>query len=301
MNVKDRIIDFGYWVGWRVLWMLPTRVTNSFFNLIARSLWRFNTKGVKQLKLNLSRVTNLDVSSRELGNLAKQGLVNYLRYYAETFRLPRLAKHEILDSVRPVNVEPILKALESGGVILALPHSGNWDQAGAWAAKFFGSLCTIAERLRPESVYQKFTAMRTAQGITLMPLTGAGGTYEFLRSQVNAGKVVALLSDRDLSGSGMGVTFFSSRAPLPIGAALLGIDTGRPIFTLSSWYDGQSLVIEFDNGILIDEPGLTGRERLRRAQDVTGQIAKQLEQHISRHPSDWHMLQPIWPDLIASK
>jgi KDO2-lipid IV(A) lauroyltransferase len=143
--------------------------------------------------------------------------------------------------------------------------------------------------------------MRTAQGLTLMPLTGAGGTYEFLRSQVNAGKVVALLSDRDLSGSGMGVTFFSNRAPLPIGAALLGIDTGRPIFTLSSWYDGQSLVIEFDNEIVIDEPGLTGRDRLRQAQVVTSQIANQLEQHIIRHPSDWHMLQPIWPDLIASK
>ncbi len=214
--------------------------------------------------------------------------------------LPRWSDEQLLNRVRAENSEQVLAALKTGGAVLSLPHLANWDWAGAWAARYFGSLCTVAERLRPEGVFQKFLKARESKGITLMPLTGDGGTYEFLREHVNHGRLVALLGDRDVAKSGMGNDFFGHRASLPIGAALLALDTGRPLFTCAPWYDGENLVITFDSEIVFDRNPVQGRDRLRRAQEVTKLIAENFEQHIRRHPENWHQLQPIWPDLVAN-
>jgi KDO2-lipid IV(A) lauroyltransferase len=93
--------------------------------------------------------------------------------------------------------------------------------------------------------------------------------------------------------------FFGHRASLPIGAALLAIDTGRPLFTCAPWYDGENLVISFDQEVVFDRSPVQGRDRVRRAQEVTKLIVTNFEKHIKAHPENWHQLQPIWPDLIA--
>jgi KDO2-lipid IV(A) lauroyltransferase len=213
--------------------------------------------------------------------------------------LPRWTDEQLLDRVRAENSMQVVEALRSGGAVLTLPHLANWDWAGAWAARYFGSLCTVAERLRPEGVFQKFLKARESRGITLMPLTGEGGTYEFLRQHIIQGRLVALLGDRDVARSGMANQFFGHRASLPIGAALLALDTGRPLFTCAPWYDGETLVISFDSEIIFDRTPAEGRERLRRAQEITRQVAANFENHIRSHPENWHQLQPIWPDLVV--
>jgi KDO2-lipid IV(A) lauroyltransferase len=143
--------------------------------------------------------------------------------------------------------------------------------------------------------------MRRDRGLTLMPLTGAGGTYEFLKDNLLSGKVIALVGDRDVGGNGMSNEFFGHRAVLPIGAAMLAVDTGLPLFTCSTWYDGDTLVIDFDDEVKYPKEQVTGRDRLRKAQEITSTIAKRFEKHISSHPENWHQLQPIWPDLVAVK
>ncbi|MEY4493232.1 MAG: hypothetical protein RL355_581 [Actinomycetota bacterium] len=300
MKITSRLVDFGFWAGWNVLWLLPSGVTAKLFDGAAIFAWRKHGNGIKQLELNLSRVTGLDPFGDQIRQLSKKTMRSYLRYYCETFAMARWSVEEISKRVRVINAKPVLDASKNGGVILTLPHSGNWDLAGAWAAQYFGSMCTVAERLSPEGVYQKFLKLRSSLGITIKPLTGEGGTYEFLRSNVLAGKVVALIGDRDLSGSGMTNDFFGHRATLPIGAAVLALDTKKPLFTCSTWFDDEQLVIEFDELIEVTSAEVTGRERLRQAQEITAQIAKRFEKHISAHPENWHQLQPIWNDLTVA-
>lgn len=299
MKIKSRLVDFGFWAGWNVLWLLPSAVSSKLFDAAGVYVWRKQGNGIKQLELNLSRVTGLDPFSDQIRILSKKNIRLYMRYYCETFALARWSSSEINNRIRTVNAEPVLHAAKTGGLILTLPHSGNWDLAGAWAAQNFGSLCTVAERLRPEGVFQKFLRMRNKVGITLMPLTGEGGTYEYLRKSVLDGKVVALLGDRDVAGNGMSSEFFGHKAKLPIGAAVLAIDTNKPLFTCATWLDGEQLVIEFDGPIEFEFEEVSGRERLRKAQELTAQIAKRFEKHISAHPENWHQLQPIWNDLTV--
>ena len=299
MKLSERLVDWGYWLGWNALWALPAPVTRSLFDSAARLAWRMEVRGVRQLEMNLSRVLGCDINDPQIRVLSKSAMQSYMRYYWETFTLPRWSTTELTSKVRVENIEPVRDALKSGGVILTLPHTGNWDLAGAWTALELGSLCTVAERLRPEGVFQKFLKMRTERGITLMPLTGEGGTYEYLRDNLNKGKVVALLGDRDVAKNGMGNQFFGYRASLPIGAAVLALDTGRPLFTCCAWYDGDQTVITFDQEITVAANELTGRERLRKAQEVSGTIAHRFEEHIHSHPENWHQLQPVWSDLVA--
>ena len=279
---------------------MPTGLAYFLFDKAAVIAWRKKSRSIQQLELNLSRVLECAVDDPRIRPLSLRAMKSYMRYYCETFMLPRWSDEQLLSRVRAENSEPILAALKAGGAVLSLPHLANWDWAGAWAARYFGSLCTVAERLRPEGVFQKFLKARESKGITLMPLTGDGGTYEFLREHVNQGRLVALLGDRDVAKSGMGNDFFGHRASLPIGAALLALDTGRPLFTCAPWYDGENLVITFDSEIVFDRNPVQGRDRLRRAQEVTKLIAENFEQHIRRHPENWHQLQPIWPDLVAN-
>ena len=300
MNLKSSAVDASYWLGWLLFWRLPTRFSYWFFNQSANIVWKRDIRGVRQLELNLARVHGYEESDPRIRNLSLLAIQSYMRYYCETFLLLRWSKEEIFRTVQAENVEPLETALKSGGAVLCLPHLANWDLAGAWAALYFGSVCSVAERLRPEGVFQKFLAMRAALGVKLMPLTGEGGTYEFLRDHVNEGELVALLGDRDVSKSGMSNEFFGHRASIPIGAALLALDTGRPLFTCAPWYDGENMVITFDNEIEFDRSPVQGRERLRRAQEVTALIIGNFEKHIAAHSNNWHQLQPIWPDLDAN-
>lgn len=298
--MKSRLVDFGYWLGWNALWIIPSRWAYFLFNKAAQISWRKETKPIRQLELNLSRVLNCDVSDPRIRPLSLKTMQSYMRYYCETFMLPRWTDEQLFGKVRTEGSEQVMDALKTGGVVLALPHLANWDWAGAWAAQTFGSLCTVAERLRPEGVFQKFLKARTERGITLMPLSGDGGTYEYLREHVNQGRVVALLSDRDVAKSGMSNEFFGHRTSLPIGAALLAIDTGRPLITCAPWYDGDNLVISFDSEVIFDRSPVEGRDRVRLAQETTKLIVTNFEKHISAHPENWHQLQPIWPDLVAT-
>ena len=69
--------------------------------------------------------------------------------------------------------EHIRAGLDAGrGVVMPLPHSGNWDMAGVWMVQHFGTFTTVAERLKPESLYQRFIDYRESLGFEMLPLTG---------------------------------------------------------------------------------------------------------------------------------
>src|SRR5258708_23887084 len=89
-----------------------------------------------------------------------------------------------------------------GGVVFALPHMGNYDLAGAWIiAKGAGSITTVAERLQPESVYDRFVAFREGLGVEVLPASGGAGTPVcHLSRPLRARKLVRLVWDRDVPG-----------------------------------------------------------------------------------------------------
>lgn len=283
------------------MWRLPMPLKRGLFWGFGQLLIRTNSTGYQQLRLNLGRVVQKPADSPEVHELARQATASSMRYYRDIFDLVHWNAQQIRTRVVTHNDSYLRDAAKKTGVILALPHTGNWDLAGAWCAIEVGKLSTVAERLRPEGVFEKFVAMRKAIGISILPLSGGGSTYEWLRSEALRGQIVPLLSDRDVAKNGSSVNFFGHPAKLPFGAALLAVDTKLPLITCATYYIGDTLHIDFDPPIYSPPGDFGSIERIRVAKGIQEQICQNLSAHIATRPESWQMMSPIWPDLVVQQ
>jgi lauroyl/myristoyl acyltransferase len=244
--------------------------------------------GVRQLRQNLARVKP-DATPAELDGLVRDGLRSYARYWQEVFLLPwtdHVALVDRLDGAME-GAEHLDDALARGrGVVVALPHSGNWDMAGLWFVKHHGAFSTVVERVAPEALYQRFVNYRASLGFDIVPLTGAGNPMPRLLRRLRAGGVVCLLADRDLTGAGVAVEFFGSTARMPMGPARLAAATGATLLVVGCWFTPDGWGIRFHPPVPVP-----GRAAVTA---VTQIVADCYATDIAAHPQDWHMLQPLW-------
>jgi phosphatidylinositol dimannoside acyltransferase len=293
-----RLADLGYAAGWRLVRTLPRPVATAGFNLAADRVARAGGPAVRCLAGNLRRVVGPDFPEADHAELVRAGMRSTLRYYMEAFRLPSRSNRQVLTDFELGNRHLIDADLAAGrGCVVALPHAGNWDAAGAWAVATGWSLVTVQERLRPEALFRRFMAYREKLGMEILP--AKGGTrppLEVLTERLRQGYMVALLADRDLSSRGVEVDFFGGRTRMPAGPALLALRTGAPLYTMTSWYGRRTA-----HGALVGPIELPTAGSLdERVRHTTQLVADALASGIAAHPADWHMLQPLWLSDLAA-
>ncbi len=169
---------------------------------------------------------------------------SYARYYLETFRLQVIPDERIMAGmhVNQENLDLTLEHMKDGrGVIYALPHMGDFEQAGRWVILVgAGSIVAPAERLKPESVFQKFLAFREGLGMEIVPTSGGPHPFGVMAQRLRAGKLVTIVADRDLSDTGVEVEFFGEKALLPAGPAALAVSTGAALMPVACWFVGET-------------------------------------------------------------
>ncbi|MCP2315957.1 KDO2-lipid IV(A) lauroyltransferase [Nocardia amikacinitolerans] len=297
MNIGERLSDAGYAAGWRLVRALPEGAARRVFDWGGGQAAR--NGGPIQLRRNLARV--LGVPPEQVpDDLIRASMRSYARYWREAFRLPTMDHVALGKSSRlPVGGLVHLDAAlaEGRGALLVLPHSGNWDMAGLWCVQNYGGLTTIAERLKPESLFERFVAYRESLGFEVFPLTGGEQPpFALLAERLRQNKIVCLMGERDLTGRGVPVTFFGERTWMPAGAAKLAIETGAALIPVHCWFtvdgDGE------------EAWGLKCEERLDVSGGVTAatqQLADRFAANIAEHPADWHMLQPLWESDLSEE
>lgn len=287
--MKDRLISLAYFAGWRIVRILPEGWTYAFFEKIAQYLVKRNGKSVKRLASNLSRVQP-KLNESELASLVEEAMSSYLRYWCDTFRIQDWSQSKIQSSVTLTRGELLLDPMrEDKGVVIALPHSGNWDHAGAYFCSLGIPLVTVAERLKPEALFQRFLRYRQSMGFEVLSIDSR--SFATLIKRARERRLIALVADRDLSASGIEVQFFGFPARMPAGPALLAIKTGIPLVVAHVSYTADGIHIEFHSVDI----AVNGSESERVAETVQ-RMATLFEQGIAAHPQDWHMLQRIWVD-----
>ncbi|MEU0676721.1 phosphatidylinositol mannoside acyltransferase [Streptomyces sp. NPDC006172] len=291
MNPRDQVADALYGLGWSTVKQLPEPVAVRLGRTVADLTWRQRGKGVQRLESNYARVVP-DATPERLAELSRAGMRSYLRYWMESFRLPAWSPERIAAGFEPEDLHHLTDGLATGrGVVLALPHLANWDLAGAWVTtKLRTPFTTVAERLKPETLYDRFVAYREGLGMEVLPHSG-GAAFGTLARRLRDGGLVCLVADRDLSASGVEVDFFGDRARMPAGPALLAQQTGALLLPVTLWYD-DSPVMKGRVHPPIDVPG--AGTRAERTSVMTQSLADAFASGIADHPEDWHMLQRLW-------
>ncbi len=303
--VKDRLIAVGYSLGWSLVCKLPESWGKRGSEFFADLAWRRQGPSVRRLEANLVRVLGPDVDGKQLRAVSRLGMRSYARYWLEVFRLPVMPVSRLVEGMHAEGPfdEAFANLAVGRGVVFALPHMGNWDQAGAWImAKGAGSITAVMERLKPESVYEKFVAFREGLGMEVLPVSGGEARpFGVLAQRLRAGKVVVLVADRDVTGTGIEVDFFGEKCMMQPGSAALAVQTGAALMPAVLWFDGDGWGVRI--GPEIPVPELATRKDQVAA--MTQDVARFFEAGIAEHPQDWHMLQPLFladldPERLAA-
>lgn len=295
-RVADAAAAAAYRTAFAAVGRLPARSGLGAFTRIADAMVDRRGPAVLQLARNLRRVLGSEATPAALHAVTRAAMRSYARYWWESFRLQRMDVAAVGDRAlaATAGLDHIRTAHDAGrGVILALPHSGNWDIAGLSMVRGFGGITTVVEHLKPESVYRRFLAYRESLGFEVLPLgtdaSTSAATAGVLRRRLDEGAIVCLLADRDLAGNGIPVTFFGEPTTMPAGPALLAARTGAALcpvhlaFTDTGWVQYVSAPLELDGARLVD----TVRAGTQRLADA-------FAARIALFPADWHMLQPLW-------
>lgn len=265
---------YAYLIGWRIVRFLPESLAYKLFLAIGNYVYKKNGKGVQRLRNNMRKVSGLDGSALE--KLTADAMRSYMRYWCDTFRLPDWTSKKIAKDVELVNEHFLTDPLDAGkGVVVALPHSGNWDHAAAYFLGRGYKAVTVAEKLKPEKVFQAFLKYR--EDIGLEVLSTDMRTIPTLVKRAKEGYIIALVADRDLSANGVEVNFFNDVAKMPAGPVVIAQKAEVDLVGAFIVYTPKSIKIYF--------------EKLEYSvQSEADFFAK----HIKSHPVDWHMLQRIW-------
>lgn len=234
-----------------------------------------------------------EANSWVIRRLAQQVFESYARYYIESFRLTSLSKRQVSEAFTHTGFdEYLLAALERGsGAIVALPHLGGWEWAGRWAADQGHQLSVVVEPLQPAELFDWFVDLRQKFGMTVIPLGPDAGSACVAALRRN--EILCLLSDRDLTGTGVPVEFFGESTTLPGGPATLALRTGAALLPGAVYFSNRNT----GHQAVIRPPIDCQRQSSLRGDvhRITQVLAGELEELIRRAPEQWHLMQPNWP------
>jgi KDO2-lipid IV(A) lauroyltransferase len=214
-----------------------------------------------------------------------------LNYY-DLLRLPHMDAASLRASVAVRGWEHLEAARAPGrGVLLVTAHLGSVSLVGQMVAVSGCPANVVVEAIQPPELLDLMQALRGSHGIT--PLPAGPGLLRAIVAALGRNEVVGLLSDRDVLGNGVEVTFFGARTRLPGGAAGLGLRTGAavlPAFTARrpdggylGWFEPPLALVQ------------TGNVRAD-VETNTERITRTVEAAIRRYPEQWTVFQRVWPD-----
>ena len=281
------LIGIAYLLVWRVTRWLPLRGAAELFDRSSRRSFRKNAHRRAIVRENLEPVVG---PGPQLDAAVEQAFASYGRYWMETFRMQDVSSEELTRRFDGENLESLDVIHKRGrGGVLATPHLGNWDAGGRWVAERW-PLTVVVEVLRPRMLFDRFVAHRRSLGMTIVPLVRGGDATAKCLEKIREGGYVALVSDRDLSGSGVPVTMFGRTTKMPPGPAVLALRAGVPLIpaciymTAGGWH--AWVMDPIDTGL----SGVTPEN----VSDLTQRLANAYEQMISREPAQWHAFSRMW-------
>ncbi|GAC1410262.1 MAG: phosphatidylinositol mannoside acyltransferase [Actinomycetota bacterium] len=283
------MIGLGYLLAWQIARALPERAAYAVADYLSLRSWRRNVRRRDIVTKNLAVVVG---QSPDLQSVVRDAFISYGRYWIEAFRLTDLSFEELSRRLVIDGTEHLDSGQQSGGVVLAVPHIGNWDAPGWFVAKKWG-LAVVVEVLRPRILFERFVRFRRQLGMTVIPLARGGNATGKCIEAIKNGEVVALVCDRDLSGAGVPVTMFGRTTKLPPGPAVIALRSGAAIVPAAALQAGKG---RWHTKILPPIYAGPGPETPEKIAEIMQLVATAFEAIFREKPEQWHAWSPYWTD-----
>lgn len=305
-KVIFRILMFGLWLGRR----LPDRPLYRAAFAIGAGLYLLLPERRRLVRSNLRRVVDWLVEQdmatprvrraatdeRSMDKLVRDCFGHWVVTYAEAALGPRYSGEELDRRFHPVDPDISARSLavpEPGhpGPIYMAMHFGSVDLSALYGARV-GQLPLTGPMEFVEAPLARayFERQRNDLDVTIVPLENAA---EALTEALGRGEAVGIVADRNIVGRGTLVELFGGPVRLPIGPAMLSVQTGAPLYLQAiersdagHWL-GHTI-------LLAPEPGAKRREATRQ---IIEQEVAAMHRVIARAPEQWTTLFfPIWED-----
>jgi phosphatidylinositol dimannoside acyltransferase len=295
MSAWSRIVGTATYLAYRAMRvlfpLLPTRSGRRFAQGAGRVLYRLAPGVRARVAGNQAQVLGRPVDDPLVQASTREAFALYARYWFDTFNVLGWSDERVMASFTFEGLELVERGLAAGkGVVIALPHMGNWDVGGRAVGIRVAPIVSVAEHLKPEPLFELFLEHRRQLGMEIIDLA-SDHVGRQLTHHLERNRIVALVADRNISGGGAEVEMFGRTRQMPVGPAMLAVSSGAPLLGTAVFTkpDGWTLVF---NEVSIAPTG-------RRKEDVvalTRALAASFEKGIASAPSDWHLFQPGWED-----
>jgi KDO2-lipid IV(A) lauroyltransferase len=293
----------------RLACRLPERPLLELAGLTGELWYRADRRRAAQARRNLGRIVGWMVGEgladariraaardpRALERLVRAAFRHYATYYLDVARTPALTPAYLAERLTVETPEAFAEAFGEPGprIFLGLHYGAIELQAYVSAVHAERPLTTPMETIDDPALQAYFVRTRGALGIRIVGLREA---RRELLAALDRGEPVGIVGDRDLTGGGMSVSLFGAPASLPLGPALVAIETGAPTYAVTA----RRLPGGRYAGRLDRIPTPTAGSRRERVTAFLETETRWFERQIARAPEQWWaVFFPIWPDLEA--
>jgi len=304
MTVRGRLMLGASWLACR----LPERPSFRVAGLVGDLWYRLAPGRAAQARRNLRRVcTALAASGRgsaavraaatdpgALERLVRSSFRHAARYYLEVARNPGVTRAFVDERLSLDTPDLIAEAVVPGKPVLFVGlHFGSVELASLFFAFRVGETVVPMETIDDPGLQAYFERTRGLAGIRLVGLKEARrALLEALRNGIPVG----LVGDRDLTGGGIPIPLFGAPAVMPMGPAMLAVESGVPVYAITVRRAGPG---RYRGKIVPIEVPADGTRRERVTTTMT-RLAVAFEDLIADAPDQWWAIFfPLWQDLEA--
>jgi KDO2-lipid IV(A) lauroyltransferase len=301
-RLRGRLLVTGSWLACR----LPEGPLVRLAELAGDLWYRASPARAAQARRNLRRVaiacaergtSSASVRAaatdpRALERLVRRAFRHNARYYLEVARTPAVGAADLDRSLVLETPETIEAAFARGRPVIFLGmHFGSIEVPALFLAIRVGGSVAPMETIDDDALQAWFVRTRGAAGVRIVGLREARRT---LLAALRAGTSVGLIGDRDLTGGGALVPLFGAPATLPLGPAMLAVESEAPLYAVGVRRSGRHGYV----GHLIEVPVASDGSRRERVAATMTAIADAFERIVEAAPEQWWaVFFPIWPDL----
>ncbi len=292
--VKSRAATNFEYGALRLFCALVNAVPYSLAMAAARGLAAFAFDVLRfKRKRTLDRIAKAfpEKPPREIRAVARRSLANVAQSAVEMIRAPRFDKawmdrHVVDGQLYKDRLQELVD--EGNGVVIMVPHSGNWYMAAWSMAKYGLPLFALAARQRNVKID---AWMKRQYGDIEVLDRSDRNTLARIKDKLKSGRAFAILPDLRVNTPDVEVDFLGGKANVSHAGAMFAVRCGSPIVVAAMRRENGRHVF---NHLATLRPDPAAPDAKAEAVRLTREAMRLIDAEVRAHPGEWYWYNKRW-------